>query len=175
MDRSKNVRWIIPFKKFGMARVNIQAKMEYIYTARILVLKSWSFIPELDGMQTLQRDLKPAYLFMDGRGHHLPWLTITITKYHVVKWLYTFNLWMIVLSLTFEASVAECYSTMTSNKVPLTAVGSNPVMNSFMWGSWTASLPASGVSTRVPLYAHLIFPPVKAGKVAIWPWQCQGD
>ena len=23
MDRSKNVRWIIPFKKFGMVRVNI--------------------------------------------------------------------------------------------------------------------------------------------------------
>jgi hypothetical protein len=60
---------------------------------------------------------------------------------------------MICIHISKEASVAEWLRSLTSNYLPLTAVGSTETLESFLWGSYPASLRIVGGSIQVPVRA----------------------
>jgi hypothetical protein len=68
------------------------------------------------------------------------WNTILIQK--ITRFYSARCLWISAETYQLGASVAKWLRFLTSNHLPLTAVGSDPTgtLNSFMWGSYPASL-----------------------------------
>ena len=60
MDSSKNGRWIIPFKKYGMVRVNMQTRMKLTSSGESSGTTS-IILTSLVYPNTLQRNLKQVF------------------------------------------------------------------------------------------------------------------